>query len=549
MMLSTAGNYSKFRKVTYGEDYGCGDDFTHKNSSPKSGMLPEIFDLILNHLDDLSSYFLLDYIHLIHALKGNASLQFQLRDRLLLLNYTNRSLEELVRISSSTRILASQSNVISMDDLNNVDLQASNKRFVCIVDNHTDMRALRFAQESYVIYCAEAGSDISISISKLVTKTSNPQHIILDFPDGSISSGKQLFGILDPQLYTDESFSKLTISFPNVRHLEIDYMALDSFIYNVFTNFNTDNTKLIFDRFLKSLKLNFPVLQTIKFMKVATNEETCNFIDLSTLMLKKFKTSKIGLMTMFQIHSLTNWNLPIIKQFSGHRFKFDETTMTGSPERWVVSLRENMNLLRDIAINETVDATPYFRTNLIPDGVTSTKILNWIPIELTADADNYKTPLLILKSESLESLELKLLSFENSSTIMVPGLYLPHLKTLNMEQMQEQHKPRTLSNRRGSIIMTTSTPTPTTYDMKKTEITVESSSFDNYAFNQMNLIVFSSWNQLPNCEMIGIITSNNSNLTTHYIFNIENLKKILPSIDLKQSFPTFFDDQQKFIVV
>lgn len=546
-MLSTVGKYNKFRKVTCGEDYGCEYGFAHKNDSPKSGMLPEIFDLILNHLDDISSYFLLDYIHLIHALKGNASLQFQLRDRLLLLNYTNLSIEQLVRISSSTRILASHSNVIGMGDLNNVDFQASYKRFVCIVDNQTDMRALAFARDSYVIYCAGAGTESSTSISRLVTESTNPQHIIMDFPDDSISSGKQLFGILDPLLYTDESFSKLTISFPNVRHLEIDYMALDSFIYNVFTNFSTDNTKLIFDRFLKSLKLNFSVLQTIKFMKVATNEETCNFIDLSTLMLKKFKTSKISLMTMFQIHSLTNWNLPIIKQFSGHRFKFDETTMTGSPERWVVSLRENMNLLRDIAINETVDATPYFRINFIPDGVKCTKISNWIPIELTPDADNYKTPLLILKSESLESLELKLLSFENSSTVMVPGLYLPRLKTLNMEQMQEQHKPRTLSNRRGSIIMTTSTSTIN--DIKKTELAVESSSFDNYTFNQMNLIVFSSWNQLPNCEMIGIITSNNSNLTTHYIFNIENLKKILPSIDLKQSFPTFFDDQQKFLVV
>lgn len=543
-MLSTVGRYNRIDKVTYGEDY------THNNDgSTENRMLPEIFNLILNNLDSISSYFLLDYIHLIHALEGNASLQFQLRDRLLLLNCTKLSIEELVRISSSTRILASHSNVICIDDLNGVNFQASNRRMVCIVDNHTDIRVLQpSARDNYVIYSAGARADISSQ--NLFMNFTSPQHLIMDFAEDSVASGKQLFGILDPQLFVGESFSQLTISFPNVRHLEIDYMALDSFIYNVFTNFNTHNIKLIFDQFLKKLKLNFPVLETVKFTKIATSEETCNFIDLSTLMLKKFKNCRISLMTMFQIHSLTNWNVPIIKQFSGHRFKFDETTMTGSPERWVISLRENMSLLRDIAINETVDATPYFRINLIPDGVKSSKILNWIPIELTADADNYKTPLLILKSESLESLELKLLSFENSSTIMVQGLYLPLLKTLNMEQMQEQHKPRTLNNRRGSIIMTTSPPTPTINGMKETELTVESSSFDNYSSNHMNLIVFSSWNQLPHCEKIGIITSKNgSSLTTHYIFNIENLKKLLPSIDLKQSFATFFDDQQKFIVV
>lgn len=510
---------------------------------------PEIFDLILQGLDDISSSSLIDYLFLSTTLeKSFPSLHDRLRDRLWLVNCTQYKddLETLWDSSQSTRMLSDGTNLSSMEKA--IEFH-NNRRLVFLIDDTTDLGSVLWGDNDLdIIYCGDllAIGDTLMRLSSVCAPHGKALHLVVDSGESAVYSGKKMFGIFNSEFLLSPSFFRdIIVSFPRIQLLECDYMALDSFIYQSFVQ--TANAhepmklmNLLFDRYLNVLRFNFPTLKTMKFVKSTTSrDETCNFIDLSTLILKKFRSNRISLMNLFRVHSLINWNLPKLEQFSGHRFKFDETTMTGSPERWTVSLRDNLNLLHDMAINETIDATPYYRINLIPDGVKHTKIVNWIPIELNSSSNSFKTPILILKSNSLESLNLKLLPFEVSSITMIQGLFLPSLKILSLEQTKDQqYLPSGLSNRRGSIILTGSASAAASNNNDNDE--------DSFPSNPMNPITFSSWNELINCQ---VIQTHNSPKDCHYIFNIENLKKILPSINLKKSFNTFFDEQQRFLVV
>lgn len=471
----------------------------------------EILDLVLDELERLSDVSVVDFGYVIDALKESVELQKRVRDRWQIVNCTGvESVEKLKCMSRSTRLLASDSNVVKLGD-------SELGRPVYIVDEHTDVGLLNRAVALDLVYCGDI-SAVGDFLESLSVKCQVPLHLVIECGENAYA-GRDLFGILKPELFaSDWAFDHLNVSFPWVEELECDYMAIDAFVYKVV---NGRDPQAVFDRFLKCFTLNFPVLDTIRFVRpTTTRDETCNFIDLSTLVLSKFKSQKIGLMNLFKVHSLRNWNLPRIERFSGHRFKFDETAMTGSPERRSSSLKENLQFLRDLAVNETSDATPYYRTSLIPKGVKQTRILNWIPIQ--------STPILILKSNSLERLSIKLLKFDLPSTAMVHGLFFPNLESLNLEQMDEQHiSPSCFIDEQGSIILTNTT-----------------SDHVNAFASSMNPIAFSSWNQLTNLQVIQISANGD-----HYVFDIENLKRLLPSIDLKRSFQTFFDEQQRFVVV
>lgn len=490
-----------------------------------SNFIPfEIWNLVLDKLENDSCESMVDLVYFFKALEGTnipGCFQCRLKDRWQFLNYTKHAeWSEVLRVSPSLRVLAGDANLVG----DGADYRDDVRR-IFVVDDSTDVGRLdyRGSMNVNVIFCGDPSGigDFIVSLS-LRCPGSTVSMIVDCGPE--IYSGKKLFGVLNAELFASSwSFDKVCVSFPWVKLLECNYMALDAFIYQALSDRETSKHGYeLFNRFLNCFKLNFPMLEQIKFVtQTATRDETCNFIDLSSLMLNKFKNGKIPLMNLFKVHSLQNWGLPHLSEFSGHRFKFDETTMTGSPERRTISLRENLNLLREMAINETIDATPYYRLSLLPPSVKHTRIVNWIPLQ--------SAPIMILKSKSLESLSLKLLAFENAPATVVQGLFLPSLQCLNLEQNAEQqvtYVPPT--NRRGST------------DIRSYSAATEAEQ----CASSMSPVVFSSWNQLTNLHIIEISMKSN-----HYIFDIQNLKKSLPSINLKKSFETFFDEKQRFIVV
>lgn len=483
----------------------------------------EIWNLVLDKLENGSSNSAVDLIYLFEALEDSkvlATFQKLLKDRWQLINLTGcGNWSEILERSPSVRALAGDNLVAEGNPARD------GVKRIFIVDEKADVGKMEFeGRKLDLVYCGD-----NLELGSLVSSLS------LEFPGIAVSlvvdcedclcSGKNLFGILNTDLFGSRwSFEGLDVSFPWAKTLECNYMALDTFVYQALNCHEwSRNGDLLFQNFLNGFKIHLPMLEEIKFVtQGSTRNETCNFIDLSSLVLNKFKQNKIPLMCLFKIHSLENWRLPRITEFSGHRFKFDETTLTGSPERRTISLSENLNLLREMAISETIDATPYYRLSLLPRGVKHARIVNWVSTR--------STPIMILKSKSLESLSLKLLTFDNAPATVVQGLFLPVLQCLNLERMEEQQVVQVRP----------------TFDRRLSNDLVNRPSVAHTepAVNSMSPIVFSSWNQLSNLHVIRADMKMN-----HYIFDIENLKKSLPLINLKKSFNTFFDEQQRFIVV
>lgn len=392
--------------------------------------------------------------------------------------------------------------------------------------------------------------------------------LYLDFLDSNVYSDQNFFGIFDPDIFQlinkdyRNFFSKTSekgkgrppvckkICFPFVETLNLDYMALDSFFnsilhklttkiktfernneFDVEKNLNLNSTttvaaliiKSILRQFFNNFDINFPNLVTLNFIKISTyqnsNEITqcCNFIDLSSYVLNKCLSENISINFLFQLHSLKNWSMPKIKEFTGHKFKYDETTSSGSPERYIKSLRGNIKILQEMAINETNDGTCYFRVKLIPEGVEKTQIINWIPFTSSfgdgtaKQRYDLKRPMICLKNNSLRSLTVKIIRIEKCSSIRIQGFYLPNLKELFINN----------------------TLCDTTQHQKQ-------------APNDMSSIEFTSWNELPQCKKLGFAQLKDH---SNYVLNISNLQDHLPNLDLRESFSTFFDVRQKFVVV
>ena len=163
------------------------------------------------------------------------------------------------------------------------------------------------------------------------------------------------------------------------------------------------------------------------------------------------------------------------------------------------------------------DGTCYFRVKLIPEGVEKTQIINWIPYassfndETAKQKHHLKRPMICLKNNSLKSLTIKIIRIEKCSSIRIQGFYLPKLNELFVNN----------------------TLCDATQHQKEES-------------NDMSCIEFTSWNELPQCEKLGFAPLEDD---SNYVLNIINLQNHLPNLNLRESFPTFFDERQKFVVV
>ncbi|SMN21272.1 similar to Saccharomyces cerevisiae YLR267W BOP2 Protein of unknown function [Maudiozyma saulgeensis] len=469
--------------------------------------------------------------------------------------------------------------------------------------------------------------------------------LIIEFQQSTIQTNRNFFDILNYEFFIESNtITKKTltprckkISFPSIKQLKMDYLTIDSFIYkilerknnaimqsttiiprNVIINGNNTNVgtliinetsnfiEKLFIGILKDIEFYLPNLQSLEFYNY-NNEETCNFIDLSTLVLKKFNEHLCPLKFLFDLHSFKNWNMPNLTYFTGHRFKYDESKMSGSTERMKRSLSDNIKLLHKIAMNETSDATPYFRVSLIPKGVKRSKIINWLPsnspnsfrsngtnidnqnnIDLNDIDDNddyydsnghysapsdlsernqeqnfFNKPILCLKNDSIETLELRLLTInKNTKSIYIQGLFMTNLKELIIQNFTTITKRAKISDKRNSIVLLSPTSsnqnriTPVSSNNTSIDINVDTSDIDD-----IHPIGFSSWNSLPSCEFIHfstnqsnwndkiLLTENLDKKQISFLFKIKNLKRVLPKINLAESFDNFIDERQKYIIV
>lgn len=570
-------------------------NIVHKMKGFEKSMLEtlplEVLDLILDRLglDEYGdSLAILDCFSIMDAVPRDTTLYSQIRSRFHLLSYVD---------DPSTRIL----NLLSGYQDNEKELNHENLIVAVDLDNW-DIETVKIDLEELLHRCSEEHSmalhllfpltstDKAYDVAKFYSviksvlseiassKLFNFESIIFDSISNKLVCDKNMFGILSYEfLETIESahsdtFDISKVMLPLVTTLQVNYMTLDTFFYNILTKYKgyqRSKSKLV-KNFLANFKFYMPNVVNLQFFKTNGCEqiETCNFIDVSSLILKKCKENKINVVQMFKIHSLANWKLPNIRKFTGHRFKFDEIATAGSPERLVVSLRENLKLLHDCAMSDTQDGVSYFRVNLIPEGVKKTKIINWVPTEISSNVfskvEQYTTPIMCVRCESLEELELKLLRFEKSSTIEIQGLYFPNLKKLVLSNKPRITSRPVISHRNDSFSLESERKPAHGYTANL-EVTrrrmlttsnrynkAHNTAYSNVTFAEnpsqitdMNPIAFTSWNELPSCEFLGFVSED----STNYIFNIQNLKEVLPILNLKNSFPTFVDEKQKFIVV
>lgn len=361
------------------------------------------------------------------------------------------------------------------------------------------------------------------------------------------------------------------ITFSSVTHLLIDYMAMDTFISNIFdvygeksqrsVNIATESSvSYLFGNFLTKVHVNVPDVQDLKFYNKNCPNATCNFIDLSTNILKKISSNKMTLKYYFELHALKNWNMNKLINFGGHRFKFDATTSSGLTTEVTKQISTNIKLLSTMINDETKDGVTYLRVELFPPSVKHSKILNWLPLGSSETLDSTSTtgrttspirtpmpneprPILCLKSPYLETLELRVLKIDKNKNNHIQGLFLPNLQKLVLQNFQ-------FTIDAPSIVISGGTGIENRCNK------VNDNGEDEVMINDMELYAtgFSNWNDLSNCSIINLIdnmkqSDQMKSYAIHLVFNIKNLKRIMPKIKLKESFNTFVDERQQFIVV
>lgn len=556
--------------------------------------IPEVVDLILDQLGEgADSLGILECLGILNAVPAHNRVYSQIRERFHLESYVDearlqdtgvlRLLTQGAEAQDNEKELSNRESIVWAIELetwsrSQFQVDLTKLRDKCSKD-HAGKLNLLFQVYDDVKFDVAKFHEVLKDIFFEIGSVFSIESIIFDAQGSKLVCDKSFFGILDFDFLeliekSDSADFKVNkILIPLVTQLYMNYMTLDSFFYYILTRFKgyQRNKSILLKNFLSNFKFFLPNLVDLQFVNQQmdnTMTESCNFIDLSSLVLRKCKDNKINIAQMFKMHSMVNWVLPSIKTFTGHRFKFDEIATTGSPERLVVSLRENLKMLHDCAMNDTQDGVSYFRVNLIPEGVVKSKIVNWVPTEISSNVfskvEHYTTPIICVRCTSLEVLELKLLRFEKSSTIEVQGLYFPNLKKLTLSNKPRITNKPVISYRNDSFSLESEKKPLQGYTAnlavtRRRMLTTSNrynkahnTSFDNVTFAEnpsqitdMNPIAFTSWNELPNCEKLAFRSED----STNYIFNIQNLQEYLPKLDLYESFPTFVSEKQKFIVV
>lgn len=543
------------------------------------GMAPhwplDTFILVFYYLKKLTgAASSMEFINVISALEGtvhDAAAQY-LKDKFLLIDLTQcQSKEELCLVSRTAKTLLSKSNCILADTgskLENALKDSLDKNVVFITDNNVQIAHLQgnLNKCTDIIFCCDSPgslatnkiSDIIIEISRAAHQANiEPRHLIIDYRRNSLYfQNTKIMGLLDYNLLEKlyELPDPIVISIPHVNQLKMPSNSFEALINTIISkndtyNYRGSNTQSstagdagdFLRKSLKGLRFYLPSLENFQFV-TSGSKDTCNTINLSLKRLEEVRSRKIDMQIIFEIHSLVNWDLPRIKVHSGHLLMF-----TRDFQNPVTQLVENLKRLHDLNPDGR-------KVELLPRGVTRSRLINWIPNELSRSVFGnyeYTAPKLQLFSDTMKSLEVRPLVTQEYSTLVINRLEFPILEELTILSDQ-----MILGDYQSETIYRKIDEFPSQVKSQNSHVLLAAGDMMKWCkiellnlsgLNLINPIFFSPSNNLKNCKKIEILTA--AERRTNYLFSIENLKQSLPKLSLNDNFPTFRDEGQKVIFV
>lgn len=534
---------------------------------------PEVFDKIFKNIEETSTPTSLSYIiQIMNALEKTPhsySLS-SFKNKMVLIDLTGaQSKEELSRVSRCAKTLLSENNSILLSENLTLDQAIENttdKRIVFVTNNDVKVslleKNLHYCTD--VIYCCDCFSSLANGpIGRLVTEIANeavenknaPKHLVVDFPkDILISTGSKLFGFLDGDFLENinEYEGILSISFPNVVHLNMNYTMLDEFtasfqdttkVSGYDSRYNFKMKQKAIDIYLSKFRILFLDLTKITFVDECTSKRCCNSINLSYSMLEKYQKSATRLKQIFKIYSLTQWEMPQVEEFPGHNLRF--SGVEGDK-----NLGENLDLLSSMTAFQKNDSPEFYSVDLFPEGIKKSRLINWVPDGLTCRTmcglNENKVPLLRFKSNSLEVLVIKPLIVNYNITVIIQGLYLPNLKILSLtndEALLAEAQKERFYNVTSALHSTENSPS-------KTEGTTPWSKIEYFIKSGQNFIrpiFLSDFNELPNCEKVDVSSFAKKNAIN--LLSMRNLKNVMPKLDLEESFYKELGDERQVVIL
>ncbi|GAV53001.1 hypothetical protein ZYGR_0AI02830 [Zygosaccharomyces rouxii] len=322
------------------------------------------------------------------------------------------------------------------------------------------------------------------------------------------------------------------------------------------TSYNKESVPQQINCWINKFHFRFPDVPQIKFLEYfwSIPYQTHNFIDFSIERLEILKKCEAKIEDIFRFYSQTNCDLPQLEDFLGHCFDFQN----GSA-RDTLGLRKSIQLLAEISSRkQNNDSFTACKIKLFPDGTKKSRIVNWIVDEFTTrgvsgseDYKEYSVPRFMVSMESLEVLELKPLVKEEMSAISIKGFYLQNLKQLpliGVLAIGGNFETKGTNLITDHIQSPVRVETPATPDKSGDFMTLSKiDTLNSVGFNLMNPIMFSTSNHLLNCRKLAVLVHEVKR--PNLLFDVRNLKKVLPNLDLQASFSSFVDEKQMVIFV
>ncbi|CAR27015.1 ZYRO0C06842p [Zygosaccharomyces rouxii] len=568
---------------------------------------PELFEKVFNNLQELSGVTsLTDIMKALSALSGteHSIAVSKICNKILFIDLTGaENLEELSHISRCVSQISCKSNMVQTDyiQLTNVLETSSANKKVLVIDNDVDVFAIEKSLKSCtdLIFCCDSSTSLErgpvkelISVIARVAKDTDtdPKHLILDFPKASLTFKSQTWlGIFDHKLVSGlcEYNGSIPISIPNVKQINFLQKTLDNILRDILTSakrvekcdcydcrngygssrsnhsrqlthYDKEIVTQQLDRWLNKLYFYLPDVSQIYFLE-GFSVQTCNFVNFSVGRLELLKLCEAKIEDVFRFYSLANCNLPQLEYFAGHSFDF----LNGSPKD-TLNLRKSIQLLAEISSKvRSNGAITTCELELFPKSTKRSRIVNWIVDEFSTTTNRgvikssgqeyseYLVPRFEISMESLEVLELKPLVLEEMSAISIRGFYLPNLKQLSIigdDAIRGELKSDKLyldADRFQSPVRvgTSATPEKSGDFMSWSQI----NTLNDLGFNLMNPIMFSTSNNFSNCKKLQVLACEAKR--PDYLFNVRNLKEVLPNLDLQASFSSFVDEKQIVILI
>lgn len=248
---------------------------------------------------------------------------------------------------------------------------------------------------------------------------------------------------------------------------------------------------------------------------------------------------------LFRIHSLADWVLPRIEDFAGQELLLYPQ---GVLRRKNLHLLGQMTSVKDIGEKFLRE----FEIDLFPRNTKNTVVLNWMVTQW--DSSTMLHAEWKFRSDHLETLAIRPLLVPRSSSFSIRGIYTKNLKKLELiNDLRAPANPRNhgvyaFCSTRKLRNRTTYYHACKSYRFNESVLPLEvSGSLQHVETNKKFPITFALQHDLQSCQKIDVVTQGTQ--WDHYILSVSNLREIFPQNSLTESFPSYTDDCQRFIVV